>query len=87
MAGKWNYKKHEYEPYKLPGNCKTYSADMEEIVNCAQCGKKVKFGDCYTSQEIHTEYGFGYAVCKECHRKEWQRRVAAESKEDELWED
>ena len=25
---------------------------MDEIINCAQCGRNVKFGDCYTSLEI-----------------------------------
>lgn len=73
---KWNNKKHEYEPYKIPNNwnCKTYSNNMDEIVNCAQCGGKVKLGDCYTSLEIHTQIGMGYAVCEECYEEEWKRR-------------
>ena len=70
---KWNFKAREYEPYCVPTdwNCKTYSADMDEIVNCPHCGRKVTFGDCYTSRQIHTEHGFGYAACGECYEKEW----------------
>ena len=73
---KWNGKKHKYEDYKIPNdwNVKTYSKNMEEKINCAQCGKKIAFGDCYTSLEIHTELGFGYGVCEKCYQKEWQRK-------------
>lgn len=73
---KWNYKKHDYEDYKVPDNwnVKTYGNGMEEIINCCQCGKKIAFGDCYTSLEIHTELGLGYGVCEKCYQKEWQRK-------------
>ena len=73
---KWNYKKHDYEDYKVPDewNVKTYGNGMEEIINCAQCGKKLKFGDSYISLEVHTEMGFGYSVCEKCYEKEWIRR-------------
>lgn len=73
---KWNYEKHDYEEYEIPDNweCKTYSTNMEMPVNCPHCGKKVKFGDTYTSQEIHTDAGFGYAICEECYQKEMERR-------------
>lgn len=66
---KWNYETRKYEPYEVPDfwKCKTYSDDMGEIVNCCQCGKPILFGDAYTSHEVHTEYGMGYAVCGECH--------------------
>ena len=39
---KWNVKEHEYEDYNVPDdwNVKTFSNDMDEIVNCCQCGKK-----------------------------------------------
>lgn len=74
---KWNYKTHKYDDFKVPDewNCKNYTNDMEEIINCPHCGKKTPFGECYTSLEIHTPYfGFGYGVCKECYQKEWERR-------------
>ena len=69
---KWNYKTHNYDSYKIPNewNCKTYSDNMKEIVNCPHCGKKLEFGDTFTSLEIHTGFGFGYGVCSECYEKE-----------------
>lgn len=27
-------------------------------------------GNCYTSKEIHTPHGFGYAVCESCYNIE-----------------
>ncbi len=66
---KWNYKKHEYEPYEVPDewNVKTFSNDMSEIINCPHCGKEIEFGDSYTSHEIHTAHGMGYGVCADCY--------------------
>ena len=50
---------------------KTFSNNMQEEINCRSCGKKILFGDGYTSQEIFTIDGFwGYIVCPECHEKE-----------------
>ena len=73
---KWNYETREYDPYEVPEkwNVKTYSDDMDEVVNCAQCGKGCLFGDCFTSMEIHTKAGFGYAVCGACYKREAGRR-------------
>lgn len=73
---KWDYKEHNYKDYRVPDewNVKTYGNGMEEIINCAQCGKKLKFGDSYTSLEVHTEMGFGYSVCEKCYQKEWYRK-------------
>ena len=33
---------------------KTFSNNMQEEINCRSCGKKIPFGDGYTSQEIFT---------------------------------
>lgn len=77
---KWNYEKHEYEPYKVPDEwkCKVYTDNMDELVNCPHCGKELRFGDTYTSLEIHTERtAFGFGVCTECYEKEWLRRREA----------
>ena len=75
LLRKWNYQKREYEPYEVPDdwNVKTYSNDMDEIVNRPHCGKPLPFGDCYTSREIHTKFGMGFAVCSECYEQEWER--------------
>lgn len=63
----WNETKHEYEPYVLPKGASCHETDMDKIVSCACCGKKLKYGETYTSRRIHTELGFGYAVCGECY--------------------
>ncbi len=77
---KWNWSKHTYEDYEVPNNwvCKCYSDDMNEIVNCPHCGEQITFGESYTSMEIHTDLGFGYAVCGDCYDKEWNRRKDGE---------
>lgn len=74
---KWNNAKGEYEPYEVPADwqCRLSEPNMDEIVNCAACGKKTRFGECYTSLEIHDRWGFGYAVCPECYQKEIVRRL------------
>ena len=79
---KWNYEKHEYEDYNIPDDwkVKTYSDNMDELVNCPHCGKELKFGAGYTSMEIHTNVGFGYTVCENCYEEEWKRRK--ESKDE-----
>ena len=79
MVGKWNYEKNEYDPYEFGVDWYTplYTDNMDEIVNCAQCGREVKFGDCYTSKEIHNRMGLGFSVCEECYEKEWERQRKA----------
>ena len=72
---KWNYSIEDYEDYKIPDNwhCVTYCEDLDEIINCVQCGREVEFGDTYTSKEVHTSIGFGYSVCEDCYKKEVER--------------
>lgn len=76
---KWNNTTENYEDYIVPDewNVPIYSENMNEIVNCIQCGEKVKFGDSYTSLEVHTQGGFGYGVCPNCHEKELRRALEA----------
>lgn len=81
-VGKWNYLKHEYDPYSLPDGATTI-AGLDEVVACADCGKKVIFGDTYTSMEIHNHFGMGYAVCPKCYEKEWVRREENERINDQ----
>lgn len=71
-AQKWNPKTREYYDYDLPEGACLYSDDMDKIVACARCGRKMFFGDGYTSREIHAEHGLGYTVCEQCHEKEWR---------------
>lgn len=69
---KWNYEKRAYEPYAVPSSWHTpiYSFDMGEIVNCPSCGRRMRYGDGYTSKTIHNAYGLGYSVCPSCYDKE-----------------
>jgi hypothetical protein len=45
---------------------------MSTLINCAECGEEIAFGDAYTSRMIHTGPGIGYGVCKHCYGKEWE---------------
>lgn len=70
-ALKWIPDKKDYIPYDLPDGACLYTDNMEQEVACCQCGKKVKYGDCYTSRTIHTPNGgFGYAECEDCYFKD-----------------
>lgn len=72
VIGKWNYEKQDYEPHNIPDDWKTplYCEDMDEIINCAACGSKISYGMCFTSRELHTGHGLGYAICPRCHEVE-----------------
>lgn len=73
---KWNYKTHEYDSIEVPDewNVSLYTENMDEIVNCPHCGKELRYGETYTSKEIHNWIGLGYGVCEECYEEEWKRR-------------
>ena len=80
-AQKWNPKTRKYYDYELPEGACLYSDDMDKVIACARCGRRMLFGYGYTSRQIHaihTKYRFGYAVCEQCYDKEWQ-----EEKENE----
>ncbi len=71
---RWNYDKHEYEAFNSPAVILSlYSEDMLEEVDCASCGKRMPFGDGYTSKEIHNRVGLGYPVCSDCYEAEIKR--------------
>lgn len=73
-ALKWIPDKHDYILYDLPDGACLYTDDMEQEIACCQCGKKVKYGDCYTSRTIHTpNVGFGYAECEDCYFKDLRK--------------
>ena len=69
-AQKWNSKTRKYYDYNLPEGAYLYSDDMDKIVTCARCGRRMLFGDGYPSRQIHTKYGFRYTVCEKCYDKE-----------------
>lgn len=72
---RWNLKTQSYEPYSVPEDwfCPIYCNDMDEAVNCPNCGKKILFGDGYSSRFIHNDKGLGYSVCLKCHEQEIEK--------------
>ncbi len=78
MARKWNYQKREYDQINLPDGASLFPdranahADMDKVIECAECGKRVISGDAYLSIRIKAENGTPYLVCHECHNIEWQ---------------
>lgn len=72
IVQKWNYKTREYDLYRLPLGCQMMAGDDQKIP-CCQCGKPHKFGEMFTSKEIHNYIGLGYPTCKKCYELEWQR--------------
>lgn len=73
---RYSFKNHCYEkPEELPKNWHTplIADSMNEIINCACCGKELKFGNSFTSMIICDMSGaFGFPVCEECYQKEWK---------------
>lgn len=79
ILNKWNFKSRNYESYEVPDDwkIKTFCADMDEIINCPHCGRELAFGDGYTSRQIHTKHGMGFAVCADCYEKEFRAEQTA----------
>lgn len=74
---KWNYEtkvydKVEYEDEDLV--FVLFTRNMDLVVNCPHCLKKMKYGSSFTSLEFHNAYGLGYPVCAKCYYEEWDRR-------------
>lgn len=72
-AQKWNFKTEEYEPYEVPDEAALWgesSMDADEVITCAECGKKILYRDGYVSRKIHAVSGMWYAVCEQCWDKE-----------------
>lgn len=66
---KWNRETEQYDPVEIPDdwNVKMYSEDMDEIINCPNCGKELPYGEGYTSRRYHNKYGMGYMECEDCY--------------------
>lgn len=82
MLQKWSPARKTYLPYMIPGNWKvsTYETNMAAVVNCAACGQRLSFGDSYTSRQIHTPVGMGFAVCGKCYEREWEEERCQKQK-------
>lgn len=70
MAEKYDFKERKYKKHILPAGAVMCRDNLEEYVNCANCGRKILYGDGYCSLTIHNRYGMGYCVCKECYEKD-----------------
>lgn len=80
---RWNRRLHQYQPYFVPAEWRVSQyEDMDTMVNCASCGTELRFGETYTSREIHGRMGFGYGVCEKCYGEEWAREKAEMDRED-----
>lgn len=68
VIGKWNFLKHEYEPVTIPDDwvIAQIRPSLNDRINCASCGAKIKYGDAYDSRVLHDDLGLAYCVCEEC---------------------
>lgn len=79
---KWNPKLDKFEPYNTEWAC-TMVPDVESItervdtvIQCAYCGKKIKFGDSIMSHFIQPDDAKdinnvpSYAMCRDCAKAE-----------------
>lgn len=58
-------------------------ADMEDLVNCATCGKVITFGSGYTSHYQTTDGDlFGLPVCVDCYAAELKKLGSEEWKDN-----
>ena len=82
---KWNYITRTYEPFEVPDDrqISLYSEDMDARVQCAHCGRIIKYGEGYTSRTIHTAVGFGYIICEHCYEQEADDIIRY--KREEMW--
>lgn len=67
---KGNAIEKRYLEIEIDNRCRSYCDNMDELVVCPHCGKTITFGRSFTSRQICTEYGFGYAVCGRCCKRE-----------------
>lgn len=70
---KWDFVKRKYDEYqKDVSESPTLCIEMARFVRCINCGRKIQYGDTYTSRRWHTKNGFGYPVCRDCYDREWK---------------
>lgn len=71
-AIRWVPGQCEYRDWRVPDGASVSAADFSTVVDCAECGCEVVFGESYCSRLIHNELGFGYAVCPRCYEDEFR---------------
>ena len=61
----------------------TYCNDMDIIVECPECGKRVTFGSLYNSGDWFEPKGvWRVGICEECAKKHWKQEEEKENKQD-----
>jgi len=79
MLQKWDFEKHEYLPFEVPDDriVVLYTEDMDQPIDCTNCGKHMTYGEGLTSRTIHNHVGLGYPVCQDCYDVEWEAEKAS----------
>ena len=75
MVDKWDYELQKYVEYDLPKGACLFQNALDNNVVCAECGKELAYGDCYTSRTIQDSMGFGYGICVDCYDKEFELEI------------
>jgi hypothetical protein len=53
---------------------KVYSNDMEEVVQCPECLKRVKFGELYNTGDWFEPKGiWRIGICEDCAERWWKQ--------------
>lgn len=65
---KWNETRKDYDVVKIPDewNVPIKPKAMNEIVNCVNCGCKMKYGDGFQSKRYQNVSGAAYSECQKC---------------------
>lgn len=71
-AIRWVPERSEYRDWRVPDGASVCADDFSTVVDCAECGCELAFGESYTSRLIHNDLGFGYAVCPRCYEAEFR---------------
>ena len=83
---KWNDELRSYEEVEIPDDWKIpmFSNDMDEQINCVNCGSLMAYGDGYTSMRYHNNAGFGYYECEKCYYEYYPKRIQRAMEKGEL---
>ena len=75
-AFKYDWDTDQDEMIEIPDgwSCPLEPKSFDTAINCAQCGKPIRYGNSYTSLELETKGGESYWVCWPCHKREIERR-------------
>lgn len=71
-AIRWVPGQREYRECRVPDGACLGVVNFSTVVDCAECGCQLAFGESYTSRLIHNDLGFGYAVCPRCYEAEFR---------------